>query len=286
MRPAGEARFANVRKLMRLAAEFESREGRDLRGLLDFLASRAEADADAEAATAVEGHDGVRIMTVHSAKGLEFDVVAVPDLARDPLAGSTTPVLPLGRGQEEPRVGMQLRRLGAAPIDLYSYGELREEERGRDAGEELRLFHVAATRARGRLLLSGVVKAEPGRETSLRTPVVERIVDAFGVERERDSAIEVPAPQPRAGLDASFEPSRIAVRVNLASPERAAELAARRAEEGVAPDLGEGPAPLVERRPPAVPNRPLSYTALAAYGDCAYRFYMERVLDLGDGGRH
>ncbi|HEV7771271.1 MAG TPA: UvrD-helicase domain-containing protein, partial [Solirubrobacterales bacterium] len=38
MRPAGEARFANVRKLMRLAAEFESREGRDLRGLLDFLA--------------------------------------------------------------------------------------------------------------------------------------------------------------------------------------------------------------------------------------------------------
>ena len=38
MRPAGEARFANVRKLMRLAAEFEAREGRDLRGLLDFLA--------------------------------------------------------------------------------------------------------------------------------------------------------------------------------------------------------------------------------------------------------
>ncbi len=88
MRPSGEARFANVRKLMRLAAEFESREGRDLRGLLDFLAARSEADAEAEAATALEGHDGVRIMTVHSAKGLEFDVVAVPDLARSLLAGS------------------------------------------------------------------------------------------------------------------------------------------------------------------------------------------------------
>ena len=80
MRPAGEARFANVRKLMRLAADFEAREGRDLRGLLDFLAARADADADAQAATAVEGHDGVRIMTVHAAKGLEFDVVAVPGL--------------------------------------------------------------------------------------------------------------------------------------------------------------------------------------------------------------
>ncbi|MGB7588860.1 MAG: UvrD-helicase domain-containing protein, partial [Solirubrobacterales bacterium] len=63
MRPDGEARFANVRKLMRLAGEFEAREGRDLRGLLDYLASRAEADGEAPAATAAEGHDGVRIMT-------------------------------------------------------------------------------------------------------------------------------------------------------------------------------------------------------------------------------
>src|SRR4029077_6954371 len=48
MPPAGEARFANVRKLARLAAEFESREGRDLRGLLDFLSVRAESNADAQ----------------------------------------------------------------------------------------------------------------------------------------------------------------------------------------------------------------------------------------------
>ena len=120
MRPAGEARFANVRKLMRLAAEFEAREGRDLRGLLDFLAARAEADAEAQAATAVEGHDGVRIMTVHSAKGLEFDVVAVPDLSRSLLAGARPPLLALGR-EQPPRVGMQLRRLGGAAINLYDY---------------------------------------------------------------------------------------------------------------------------------------------------------------------
>ncbi len=284
MRHSGEARFANVRKLMRLAAEFESRDGRDLRGLLDFLAARSEADADAQAATALEGHDGVRIMTVHSAKGLEFDVVAVPELARSPLAGSVTPLLTIGREAEAPRVGMQLRRLGAASINLYDYGELREEGQRRDAEEELRLFHVAATRARQRLLLSGVVKPEPARETSLRTPAIERIVEAFGLDRERDSTLEVPAPEPRRGLEASFAPSRIAVRVNLASAERAAELTVRRREPDALPDLGEGPVPLVERRPPAVPNRPLSYTAIGAYEECAYRFYMERVLGLGGEG--
>ena len=167
MRPAGEMRFANVRKLMRLAAEFESAEGRDLRGLLDFLAARADADADAQAATAVEGHDGVRIMTIHSAKGLEFDVVAIPHLSRGLLPAARTPLLTLGREQESPRVGMQLRRLGARGINLYAQRELSEDAQKREAEEELRLFHVAATRARERLLLSGVISPSPrpGRVT-------------------------------------------------------------------------------------------------------------------------
>jgi ATP-dependent exoDNAse (exonuclease V) beta subunit len=284
MRPAGEARFANVRKLMRLAAEFESREGRDLRGLLDFLAARAETDAEAQAATAAEGHDGVRIMTVHNAKGLEFDVVAVPDLSRSLLAGARPPLLVLGR-EQPPRVGMQLRRLGSGAINLYDYAALVEEARERDSEEGLRLFHVAATRARERLILSGVVKPEPGRETKPSTPVVERLVAALGVERDADAIVAVPPPQPRPGLDVAFGASEIAVRVNLPSPERAAELRATRRDTAADRPLGEGPPPLVERRPPIVPSRPLSYTAISAYEECPYRFYMERVLGLGDSVR-
>jgi ATP-dependent helicase/nuclease subunit A len=279
MRPAGEARFANVRKLMRLAAEFEAREGRDLRGLLDFLADRAESDAEAQAATAAEGHDGVRIMTVHNAKGLEFGVVAVPDLSRSLLAGARPPLLTLGR-EQPPRVGMQLRRLGSSAINLYDYAELCDESRQRDAEEGLRLFHVAATRARERLILSGVVKPEPGRETKPGTPVIERLVEALGASRDADSQVAVPPPEARPGLDASFAASEIAVSVNLPSPERAAELRATRRENATARRLGEGPPPLVERQPPVVPNRPLSYTAISAYEECAYRFYMERVLGL------
>ena len=102
MQPAGEARFANVRKLMRIADEFEAREGRDLRGLLDYLASREETGAEAQAATAAEDHDGVRIMSVHRAKGLEFEVVAVP-ISRGLLAGGWAPLLAFGRDGPAPR---------------------------------------------------------------------------------------------------------------------------------------------------------------------------------------
>jgi ATP-dependent helicase/nuclease subunit A len=282
-RPAGEARFANVRKMGRLAAEFEQGEGRDLRGFLDFLAARAEGDAEAQAATAAEGHDGVRIMTVHNAKGLEFGVVAVPDLSRRLLNGGRSPLLVLGR-EEPPRVGMRLLRLGSPKIDLFDYGALCEESQGREAEEELRLFHVAATRARERLILSGVVSPEPGRETRGKA-VVERLVDALGVPRDEDSAVPVAPPAPRPGLEAEFEPSEVAVRVNLPSPERAAELRALRREGAAARALGEGPPPLVERRPPTVPSRPLSYTAISAYEECPYRFYMERVLGLSNRER-
>jgi ATP-dependent helicase/nuclease subunit A len=267
MRAAGESRFANVRKLMRLAAEFELAEGRDLRGLLDFLAARADADADAQAATAVEGHDGVRIMTIHSAKGLEFDVVAIPHLSRGLLPAARTPTLSLGLEPEAPRVGMQLRRLGARGVDLYAQRELVEEAQKRQAEEELRLFHVGATRARERLLLSGVVNpSAPTRESHGRA-VIERIVAGFEIDRESDSTVVVAAPEPRPGLGAEFEPSAIAVRINPASPERASSLSAVFEETDPARDDGEGPAPLVARRPPKAARRPLSYTAISAHGE-------------------
>jgi ATP-dependent exoDNAse (exonuclease V) beta subunit len=279
LRPAGEARLANVRKLSRLAAAYEAREGRDLRGLLDFLAARAEIDTEAQAATAAEGHDGVRIMTVHNAKGLEFEVVAVPDLARGLLSGGRRPVLALGR-EQPPRVGLQWRRLGRASVNLYDYGELIEAGEARDSEEGLRLFHVAATRARERLILSGVVKPEPAKETKPGTAVIERLLDALGVSRDEPSEVAVPPAEPRPGLDETFPASVIAVHTNEPTPERAAELRDLHLDAAADRPLGAGTPPLVERRPPIVPSRPLSYTAISAFEECGYRFYMERVLGL------
>ena len=79
----GERRLANLRKLMRLAREYERAEGRDLHGFLAYAATRDFAAArEGEAPLESEGLDAVRLMTIHRAKGLEFPVVCVADLGR------------------------------------------------------------------------------------------------------------------------------------------------------------------------------------------------------------
>ena len=83
-RAAARRRMANVRKLMRMAREFEADEGRDLRGFIDTLAERDEVQSrEGEAPLEAEALDAVRLMTVHRAKGLEFPVVCVADLGKD-----------------------------------------------------------------------------------------------------------------------------------------------------------------------------------------------------------
>jgi ATP-dependent helicase/nuclease subunit A len=148
-----ERRLANVHKLLRLARRFEASEGRDLRGFLDHVeylerAVKVEPDAPVEG---VEP-DAVRLMTIHAAKGLEFPVVCLVDLGRQP--NTQTPDL-LVDGE---RIGLRLMRLdGARSSPALDYEELCGERRAREAEEEDRILYVAMTRARERLLLSGGV---------------------------------------------------------------------------------------------------------------------------------
>jgi ATP-dependent helicase/nuclease subunit A len=158
----GERRRANVRKLVELAHEWERSEGRDLRGFLDeaafqqgtggFLAS-AETIAEPDAPVIGEGPpDAVRLMSVHAAKGLEFEVVCVADLGRAPSMG--VPDLLVG-GE---RVGVRLVGLvDPEPRPALDYAELVDKRREAQAEEEDRIMYVAMTRARERLLLSGAV---------------------------------------------------------------------------------------------------------------------------------
>lgn len=300
--PGGERRAANLMKLVRIAAEYEAHEGRDLRGFLTYAAERAAlSDREAEAAVAAEEHAGVTIMTIHAAKGLEFDCVAVADLGRRHVTQGAPPELRLDfdraeadadadadeDGQDlEPRVGLRLARAGAATLTVEGYGELNDEAAEAEAQETCRLVYVAATRARERLILSGLYDPhdiEGGRpEPKISRSTFARLLPALGVDGSDGQTITLDPPEPRAEIETAFAPVTVSVRVLRAGPEAAERLSAdRRGEPGP-----EGPPPggrpplqaLSERTGSAA--RSLSYAALADYQRCGYRFLTERVLGL------
>ncbi len=281
-RDDGTARWANVRKLMRLAREFEASEGPDLGTFLEYLDTRAASrDREAEAATRAEGHAGVRVMTVHSAKGLEFGVVAVADLGRNLQLGWMP--LRVEPGEEGPeggelaRVGVQLGRLGRPAERLHDYQELTEVAAERDAEEEARLAYVAATRAKRRLLLSGTFKPKAlKKEIDARKPIALQLIRSLldGDASERD--VEIPA----AGE--GFPAGRLRVALSEPGPGSGAGLLSPREPEA-RPEAGADQDPPLGRPevPPALIGG-LSYSALSSYENCGYRFYVERVLGIGE----
>jgi ATP-dependent helicase/nuclease subunit A len=297
MMSRGVRRYANVRKLMRLGREYEAAEGRDLRGFLDFLAERSGRDREGEAATEAEDHDGVRVMTVHAAKGLEFPVVAVADLGRELLAGARPPAVAVGEPSvtaagdadgepDPPRVGIRLARFGSTAIGVFGYDEMLQAAAEDESAESCRLAYVAATRAQDRLILSGRYSAQrlakpPEQGLAPSTPITERLVRRMGIADGEDTDLELRAPSSRPGLEARPRPGRIAVRFNR--PEATAFGALRRSAEPVEESRRPEPSPPPLARPVGLPEpaaRHLSYSALATYGRCGYRFFAERIVGL------
>jgi ATP-dependent exoDNAse (exonuclease V) beta subunit len=89
LRPGGSQILANVARMADLARSFEISGGISFRGFVDELCAQAEKEDAAEAPVLEEDSDGVRLMTVHGAKGLEFPVVILADItanlaAREP----------------------------------------------------------------------------------------------------------------------------------------------------------------------------------------------------------
>jgi len=282
--PGGPRRLANVRKLMRLGREHEAEHGPDLRGFVRIAAERAAGRAgssrEAEAPIEGEGLDAVRMMTIHRAKGLEFPVVCVADLGR-----SMRPPFELVRVSADGRLGLRLSRSGApGRVSALDFDELGREDRDAEEAEERRLFYVAMTRARERLLLSGATRFEGwttgagskgGGSVAWIAPAFipelgARIAEGGGDVSVGDAVVRLTlAEKPRA-------PS--AAPVPRPGPEPEPPAALRPEPRSAA---GAGPLAPVKGSPPV--SR-LSYSALGAYARCGYRFYAERVLGLPPDG--
>ncbi len=272
--PGGRRRLANVRKLMRLAREYETEHGPALRGFVEFVGERAAgrlADSrESEAPVEGEGLDAIRLMTIHRAKGLEFEIVCVADLGR-----SVRPPAAIVRVSGDGRIGIRLARTGVGGREsALAYKELGEEQKAADEGEERRLFYVAMTRARERLVLSGAAKVDgwieggptgggpiawiaPAFFPNLGTLIGEGggVIDRDGVRL----ALRLIGPE-----DGCEEPTPTSP---APSPSHAPAVTAATPPAVAAPSAS----PAVSR---------LSYSSLGQYARCGYRFYAERVLGL------
>ena len=145
LRPWGEQALANVLRVAELARTYEAAGHLSFRGFVERLREEAEGEAP-EAPIVEESSEGVRIMTVHKAKGLEFPVVVLADITAG-LAGNP------GRFVDPARGLCALRLGGWEPWDLLEH---EADELARDRAEGVRVAYVAATRARDLLVVPAV----------------------------------------------------------------------------------------------------------------------------------
>ncbi|MEK6301546.1 MAG: UvrD-helicase domain-containing protein [Acidobacteriota bacterium] len=142
----GEQALANVARLMDMARRSERSGLISFRAFVDWLVDQAETGEASDAPIIEEGLDGVRIMTVHKAKGLEFPVVILADMTANAARDASR--------WSDPERGLCVMTLaGCAPPELLEHGE---EEKQRDIEEAARVLYVAATRARDLLVVSTI----------------------------------------------------------------------------------------------------------------------------------
>jgi ATP-dependent exoDNAse (exonuclease V) beta subunit len=273
--PGGTRRMANVRKLMRMAREYEADEGRDLRGFIDAVAERDVIHArEGEAPLEAEALDAVRMMTVHRAKGLEFPVVCVADLGKD------------GRdddGQlrisEDGSVGLRLASLGGGAVDSAKLAEIKAQGKRAAEEEERRIFYVAVTRAQEHLVLSGATDLARRPDPAELSEPMRWIWRGFcaGLPADGGTGVEVD----------SYEGREVAVRWTRCTPETVDEVLPPGDRAPAPPAAEEQPAyeqPLLELGLPPAPRAlavsRLSFSGLEAYRRCGYRFFLERTLRL------
>ena len=170
----------------------------ELQARMDKLYAAPDPPAEGQGAV-------VELMTIHKAKGLEFDTVIVPGLHRRTRNGDA-PLLawterPLPTGEPDLVLGV-VAASGAGRDGVHRWiGELERERERLEGG---RLIYVAATRARQRLHLlgaAGIAQRKDG--PALREPVKDALLAALwpAVGDQFEAAFAAHVPTPTAALN-------------------------------------------------------------------------------------
>lgn len=137
----------HLEHLRALAFDYDERIGGSLRQFVDEIARRRGDPDEMEPLLADDSRNAVRILSVHAAKGLEFETVLLPDLAFAPTGNDSARIF----AAEEPKslvlcspdsISAQFRFTPDGEHKLKKVGGLRDEAEAR------RLFYVAVTRAK------------------------------------------------------------------------------------------------------------------------------------------
>ncbi len=213
LRPGGNQILANVARVADLARTYETSGGISFRGFVDELAAQAEKEEAAEAPVLEEDSDGVRLMTVHGAKGLEFPVVILADLtaniaARDP-----------DQYVDGERRLCATRLLRCAPRELVDH---EPQESAREQAEGVRVAYVAATRARD-LLVVPAVGDEAFPDGGWLSPLNKAIYPSRGAWRKSQPAPGCPQFGPASVVERPQDYDRegeFSVKPGLVRPEQ------------------------------------------------------------------
>jgi ATP-dependent exoDNAse (exonuclease V) beta subunit len=169
---------ANLDKLLQIVTQMEKESGGSLSEVVravSLLELGEEGGAEIE-----EELDAVRIMTVHSAKGLQFPIVFVVDV--DGLARTRPPALIYDEDESGGKITLGFQREKSEEIWKRSYQK--------DLEEKKRVFYVACTRAQDALYISGVFDLEGKKESYFWNKLVEgeegEIFSPYGIRLERD----------------------------------------------------------------------------------------------------
>lgn len=269
----GRQAYANVLKLARLAADFEDGVGTGPAAFAAHLDAREEYGEHTPPATLGDDQSSsVRIMSIHSAKGLEFPVVAVAELGSG--VQGNCEIVRVGTSSDSSGLVLSAKLPSAKTTREKAerpalFARLDDRAKEAEAEEGRRLFYVAATRAKEVLILSGVGNMEKGPTDS------ETMLNWL--------RIAMPQLEPGLGSGPQLqEVGECVVRaetkeVEVGEPEHVTETR-------VIAEPRELPSSSVQacKRDDALPAPDqLSYTDLALYAECPKRFWASRVLRVG-----